>query len=86
MFDDKDQRDLELCYNITQTLSKRLRELLGLPINCELYSIQKSQVDWIDFKVKKDYSIYRYTPNLFDNIYHYACDYSYGYLNNERKR
>ena len=85
-FDDNDQRDLELCFNITQTLSQRLRELLDLPINCELYSIQNSQVDWIDFKVKKDYSIYRYTPNLLDNIYHYNCEYVYEYLNNERKR
>lgn len=85
-FDDKDQRDLELCFNITQTLSKRLRELLDLPINCELYSIQNSHVDWIDFKLKKDYLIYRYTPNSFDNIYHYVCDYGYEYLNKERKR
>ena len=85
-FDDKDQRDLELCFNITQTLSQRLRELLDLPINCEMYSIQKSRVDWIDFKVKKDYSIYRYTPNFLNNIYHYTCDYSYEYFNNERKK
>lgn len=85
-FDDKDQRDLELCYNITQTLSKRLRELLGLSINCELYSIQNSQVDWIDFKIKKNYNIYRYIPDLNSNIYKYICDYDYEYLNNERKR
>lgn len=85
-FDDNDQRDLELCYNITQTLSKRLRELLGLSINCELYSIQNSQVDWIDFKIKKNYNIYRYIPDLNSNIYKYICDYDYEYLNNERKR
>lgn len=84
-FDEKDQKDLELCYNITQVLSKRLRELLNLPIECQYYSLSKSNVDWIDFKLKKIYNIYRYTPNTHTGIFNYYCDYYLEYFK-ERKR
>ena len=84
-FDENEQRDLELCYNITQVVPYRLRELLELPVNCQLYSIQDSFVDWIDFKIKKNYNIYQYVPDLNSNIPKYVCNYDYEYYINERK-
>lgn len=84
-FDENDQRDLELCYNITQVVPYRLRELLELPVNFQLYSIQDSFIDWIDFKIKRNYNLYQYIPNLNSNIPKYVCNYDYEYYINERK-